>query len=41
MFEQLRDKLTESLGDISTMKIVMILALLTIFIGATYYVYRY
>ena len=41
MFEQLRDKLTESLGNISTMKIVMILALLTIFIGATYYVYRY
>ena len=41
MFEQLRDKLSETLGNISTTKIVMIVVLLSVFVGATYYVYQY
>jgi len=41
MLEQLRDKLSESLGTISKTKIVIIVVLLSVFIGATYYVYQY
>ena len=41
MLSNIRDKLSEHLGGISTTKIFMILFLLGIFIGLTYYVYRF
>ena len=41
MLEQLRDKIKEYLGGISTMKMMMIVVILSIFLGVTYYVYQY
>ena len=41
MFESLRDSITEYLGNVSTTKIIMVVVILTVFIGATYYVYQY
>ena len=41
MFDQLRENLSEYLGTISTMKMIMISVVLVVFVGITYYVYQH